>query len=136
MSIGSALKSWVTPDQLSELTKLLESKDDFTRRNVLQIIATIETLDSAKVLAKELTDRRDRFQAATALKSMGKTAEPAVIPYLFNKDTDACLEACRILQEIGTKKSVSGLMKVAKSKNLLLSTTAKMALDQVRARGN
>ena len=136
MSIGSALESWVTPEQLSELTKLLESKDSFTRHKVQQIIAKIDTLDAAKVLAKGLADRRDRFQAATALKSMGKIAEPAVIPFLSNKDTDVCLEACRILQEIGTKKSMSGLMKAAKSKNLLLSTTAKMALDQVRGRGN
>lgn len=133
-SLTMALDGWVTSDQLTDLEKLLDSKDTTIHHQLHRVIGKIGTIEAAKVLAKELNDQQDRFSASIAIKSMGKTAEPAIIPLLASKNSDVCLEACRILQEIGTKKSVSGLQRLTKSKNILISTTARMALDQVRGR--
>jgi len=134
LSISSALEAWVTPDQLPELDDLLETTDRSFRRGLERAIGKMGTIEAAKILAKRLTDRHDRTTVARSLKSMGTIAEPAVIPFLSNKDPEVALEACEILGEIGTRKSIAGLQRLTKSKNNLLSTTAKMALDQVRNR--
>lgn len=133
--IAGALEAWVTADQLPELDDLLDTTDRSFRRGFERAIGKMGTIEAAKILAKRLPDRHDRNTVSMSLKSMGETAEPAVIPFLTNKDPDVCREACLVLAEIGTKKSIAGLQRLTKNRNNLLSMTAKMALDQVRGRG-
>ncbi len=52
---------------------------------------------------------RERPLVSTALKSIGSKAQDAVAPYLNSLNEATRIEACRILGEIGTTKSLDAL---------------------------
>ena len=54
---------------------------------------------------------------------------------LTHNDVFTRMEACKILQVIGTKESAAGLQTATGDMNFLVSSAAKEALQAVNARG-
>ena len=89
--------------------------------------------------ARRLADHFDRPRARRALEAFGPAAEKAVLPYLSDKEKDRGLriEACHVLQTIGTRDSTAALEAVTRSAGPLdrdLVKAANEALAAIAAR--
>jgi predicted Zn finger-like uncharacterized protein len=105
-----ALIVWATPDSVPALIKALDSTDIRVRHHSMEALGKMKEESAARPIASHLTKGDDREAAGKALKLMvGTKAEGEVIPYLPNPDHHVRLEAVRILQVIGTKKSLKPL---------------------------
>jgi hypothetical protein len=69
-----------------------------------------------------------------ALKAYGPAAETAVLPQVESSDAWAAADACRVLQVIGTKKSLDALEKAAKSSSWMVNRPAQTALEAIKLR--
>ena len=67
---------------------------------------------------------------------MGPVAEDEVLKCLASKDTQIRAEACRILQDIGTSKSLVELVPLSVDRNFFLASPAKMAVQGIKSRQN
>jgi HEAT repeat protein len=82
-----------------------------------------------------LAERQDRGKAVEALKAIGPPAEDAVIPFLSHGDDHVRSEACKILQVIGSEKSVPMLRTLVMNKVGFSDGAARDALNAMRLRG-
>jgi HEAT repeat protein len=74
-------------------------------------------------------------KVVTALKLMGPVAEDEVVKLLREKNADARKHAARILEEIGTGKSLAELHRASNDpRDKPAAEAAKLAEDTVRAR--
>jgi HEAT repeat protein len=72
--------------------------------------------------------RTARRPASKALRTMGPMAEAEVGKYLRHSDWGVQVEACKVLKQIGTRKSIPALQEAAADKNRFVATEAKEAL--------
>jgi HEAT repeat protein len=130
-SVARALAVWATPKQEKELIKLLSTGDFMVREPAIQGLARCPSIAVAKVLVEELKELRSRAAASKALRSMpAEFVEPELIPLLKNKDVFARGEAAKILQEIGTRRSIASLEEL---ENSGLPFADRAARDAIRA---
>src|SRR5260370_37599418 len=87
-------------------------------------------------IAQRLTSVHDRSYASKALQAMGPMAEKEVAKYLEDKDAGVQREACKILKVIGTKASIPALETASKNRNRTTASSARDALNAVKARGS
>jgi hypothetical protein len=87
-------------------------------------------------VAAKLLETSARWAAGDALKGMKDFAEPAVLPLLNSSDKAAFDDACKILAEVGGKKSRDALEAfLAKTgKDNFDNWSAKDALDKIKQR--
>lgn len=104
---AKALAVWGGKQNTPALTKALNDPDFGVRWAVLDTIAALKDPAAAEPVAALL--EKERGKASTALKAMGSGAEDAVVKYLNHRDVFVRMEACKILQAIGTKKCVPAL---------------------------
>jgi len=105
-----AVKVWGTTANTDALLKLLgdfQAADMEHDARVIDLLGSLKDPKAAPALAQGLTHASERVAVSKALKAIGSSAEEAVIPFLQGVDREARLEACRILAEIGTTKSVA-----------------------------
>jgi HEAT repeat protein len=76
---------------------------------VAEALGSIQDAAAAPALVQGLTDARERGLVGKALTAIGPGAEEAVLPFLQSEERGARLEACRVLAEIGTGKSLEPL---------------------------
>jgi predicted Zn finger-like uncharacterized protein len=105
----NAVKVWGTKENTAPLLKLLGDSPGRRDGCVIDILGALGDPAAAPALAQGLTDVRERGPVSKALKAMGPGAEEAVLPFLESKDVGARVEACRILADIGTHKSLQPL---------------------------
>jgi predicted Zn finger-like uncharacterized protein len=101
----NALVAWAGP---SDTPLLIRSLDNGMNMNdkVLDFLVRNPTEDGARAVARQMNGL-GFFKASDTLKKMGPTAEDAVADLtLTGKDLTVKVEACRVLEVIGTKKSV------------------------------
>jgi HEAT repeat protein len=134
-----ALRFWATRDNTKSLIKLLttpSNSDPKREVRIIEILGTLRDPAAAGPLAQGLTFPPERKLVSDALRSIGPPAEGAVIPYLQSMDPGARIEACRILTDIGTPKSLDPL---AKAMNIFATDVefyqqAQFAYKQIEAR--
>jgi hypothetical protein len=116
---AKALGIWGTSDSVMPLADLLDKDDSHVREPVTDALGKLKDPRGLEVVAKRLEDTWDRMNGypTRALLAAGPVAEPMVIPYLKFRDHFTKMEACKILKEIGTEKSIKALEEVANSGN-------------------
>jgi HEAT repeat protein len=116
---AKALIVWATPDSVPALLQALDSKNVWVRRHSMEALGKMKEESAAQPIAAHLVPGDDRQAASKALQLMvGTKAENAVIPYLLHNDEGVVIEACRVLQAIGTKsnkRTVSALDQIVKA---------------------
>ncbi|QDT30394.1 hypothetical protein Enr10x_57600 [Gimesia panareensis] len=124
---------WYTDGATREFAKLLENEKDFlVREKIIRLLPTIHSETMAEVLVGRLSDREDRKDARRALQIMGEIAEKPVLQLLNDPDSSLRIEACNVLQSIGTEEAVTALKQRAETednavvKTLLVDTQAKI----------
>jgi HEAT repeat protein len=132
-----ALAVWGTPESVNLLIELLEARTPNVRGAALGALAALQDDHAIEPVARRLIDHFDRPHARRALEAFGPAAEKAVLPYLSDKDKGVRIEACHILQTIGSKDSTAALEAVANSAGRFdqdLIQAAKNALAAIAAR--
>jgi HEAT repeat protein len=107
-----AAKVWGTKENTATLLKLLGTfpqGDTGGNARVIEALAVVRDPKAAPALAQGLTHDDERGLVSKALQAMGPQAETAVLPFLESEDRPARIEACLILAEIGTGKSLPAL---------------------------
>jgi HEAT repeat protein len=129
---AKALGHWGGPENTPALTAALRDPAFNVRWAVLDELRDLKYPTSAPALA-ELLASGDRHKASEALRAIGPEAEPSVLPYLRNGDSQVRREACKILEVIGTEMSVPDLIAMARSTGLD-SMAARSALNGMARR--
>ncbi len=112
----NAMSVWYTDDATMTFAALLsEEKDGLVREEIIKLLPKIRSEVTAEVLVGRLSNRRDKKVAITSLRIMGEIAEKPVINLLNHPDSSMRIEACKILQSIGTQEAVAALKKLAET---------------------
>lgn len=123
-----------TKAQLPLLLKWLKS-DDFSCRNAaVRGLGRLKEKSAAEAMADLLASGSDTYQVAEALTKIGPDAEDAVLPLLKEKNIETRRQACRILKQIGTKKSIEPLRDLMLSTDRSLGESAGEAVRGIMAR--
>lgn len=130
---AEALIVWGSKDDLPALLKLVNDDHFNVRWDILKFIGDVSDEQAAKVVARRL-DSEDRTRASKALQRMGPVAEQFVVPHLQNEAWEIRMEACKVLETIGTKQSAPDLQAVTRDKNALVRKAAAHALAAVKGR--
>lgn len=102
--------AWAGKDGVPNYYKFLKKEDNFIVRAILiEGLSNLEGIRAAEPIARCLVHLTDRNVASKALKAMGPGVEMVVLRYIDDRDWGVRLEVCKILQEIGTKASISFL---------------------------
>jgi HEAT repeat protein len=107
---------------------------------VIQGIARIKTSKGASALAELMAQGTGDFysgrpsETANALIGMGSLAEPAVLPLLQEKNTRTLIEACSVLRETGTRRSIGPLKELVVHPSKNVSEAAAAALRAIEGR--
>jgi HEAT repeat protein len=112
-----AFGAWATKDQMPTLLRLVGDTNSRTRQTAIEALGRLGDDKAAPAVAARLTDGGDRAQASIALKSMGPGAEGPVFNYLTHPDAAVRIEACRVLEVVGTKKCLSALSALTRDRN-------------------
>jgi HEAT repeat protein len=132
-----------TPEQVPLLVKALASTDAGLRATVTRGLGRLKDKRAAEALAELVaTGPLDQLQyntsrnteAVEALVSIGAAAEPAVLNLFKEKSNQTRWQACGILKQIGTKKSLRTLMELTLSPSKELSEAAAEANRAIQAR--
>lgn len=129
-----ALKNWGGAESINPLLALLDDKNLAIRWAAIEALGALGDARAAAPVARRLAKSEDRLFAGQALRALGTPAEGAVLPLVTGGERNARSEACRIMKEIGTKRSVEALTAAAQSEDRTLAFVAEDALKAVRAR--
>lgn len=129
-----ALENWATPDVKPQLLKSLDDSFPIVRHSAMIALARLNDKSTAEPIAQKLESLQDRTPASKALTAMGENSEEAVIDQIDAEDWQTRLAVVKILKEIGTKKSVEPLNKLASDSNGLVKREASLALKAIESR--
>jgi HEAT repeat protein len=129
-----ALVLWATKDNVPALIEALGHGSNTVRASALDALGNLKDVRAIAPVAAQLR-KGNRQEASKALQRMGSMAEREVSKYLGDKDA-VRVEACRILQVIGTKESVAALEAVRdQDRDNEAKAAAKDALAAIHALG-
>lgn len=134
ISAAKALVVWGTASASPILLEEVKGKDVFVRKAALDALGVLKPKEAPAVIAPMLIEHSTRGDAANALKAMGSMAEKAVLPYLEDRDAFVQMEACKVLEVIGTKESLEKIKKYGASGKPFASDVAKKATQAIEQR--
>jgi hypothetical protein len=106
-SSARALGIWAGKDGLGDLVRRMKEEDfPWVRWTLLEELSKLPGDESARAIAKSLSRDHSSGFPAKALRTLGATAEAQVLPLLEQPDAALRLEACHVLETIGTKQSI------------------------------
>jgi hypothetical protein len=110
-----ALGRWNTADSLITLHDLLNDPSVQIRHAAIDGLAALRLEQVCAGIAGRLAHDQDRGYASSALQALGPVAERAVVLELNNQAWEVRHEACKILAEIGTIKSLPRLQELVEN---------------------
>ncbi len=131
---AKALVVWGTQESVPALIEAADDRSIWVRGPAMEALGRWPTPEAARAVAKQLPVLQGRDKAAAALRAMGAIAEPAVIPLLEDRDGFVRGEACKILQDIGTEKSIPPLEEFAARGQFWDRDNADKAIRAIRSR--
>jgi hypothetical protein len=131
---AKALVNWGTTKAAPALCKATADEDLWVRKAAMEALGRLKTPEGAQAVAARLVPMQDRGDAAKALKTMGPPAEPAVLPYLKDRDGWVRLEACKVLGEIGSPKSLPALEEFGGNGRGFDKPESEKAIQAIKAR--
>lgn len=133
-SAAAAMEKWATQESVPTLLEGLKDKDVFTRASVITAISQFPSKEVAAGLAPLLADGFSRGKAREVLAKMGDMAEEPALEYAKSKDWVTQMEACKVLGEVGGKKSLAVLEPLVSESNGLVQAEAKKAVEAIKKR--
>jgi HEAT repeat protein len=134
ISAAKALAVWGTSTAGSALLQEIKGKDVFVRKAALEAIGKLNLKEAPLAVAPLLIEQATRGDAVNALKAMGPMAEEAVLPYLDDRDAFVQMEACKVLESIGTEKSIEKIRKYGVSGKPFAKDTSAKAIQAIQQR--
>ena len=131
---AKALINWGNTNSAPSLMAAVGDEDLWVRKAAMEALGRMKTSAAAQSIAARLTRLSDRGDAAKALKAMGAVAEPVVLPHLKDRDPWVRLEACKILAEIGTAKSLPYLEEFGGTGHGFDKPESEKAIKTIKAR--
>jgi hypothetical protein len=130
-----ALKNWSTPESVPALIKAA-TIDDWppVKSNAIEALCKYAPKEAIKPVAQQLVNMQTRTAAAKFLKAAGPDAEDAVLSHIENKDPWVRADVCKLLETLGTQKSLPALEKAIADDNWMVNSAARKALPAVKAR--
>jgi HEAT repeat protein len=122
--------------QAADYVRELDDADPKVRETALKALAKLKDESTFAAVAGRLKDSKDRRFASDALKAFGAAAEAEVDKSLQDPDKAVRLEACKILNKIGTKASEPLLQAAAKEKDKDVAKEAQSAIKEIGKRGS
>ena len=132
-----------TKEQVPQLIKALNDPDAGVRTTVARGLGRIKDPRAIEPLANLLATgqsdqtyyRQNRESAAAeALVNIGAPAEPTLLALLKEKNLDTRCQACNMLKQIGTRKSLNPLKDLTLNPSKELSEAAAEACRAIQAR--
>ena len=121
-----------TTDNVPALVKMLDSDSALIRADALIALGRLKATTAIDRIAQQVS--LDPFQAGHALREMGPAAEPAALKLLTHGDRKAREQACQVLSQIGTKKSLPALEKAQKGGDRMMQIFAEQAIKSIQHR--
>ncbi len=132
---GQSLEKWATQEEIPELLAALDDDAQIVANSAMKALGRLRASEAVERLVENLSQSQSRLAASEALKSIGADAEEQTLTALDHADWVVRLEACRILQEIGTEKSVEALRTVSQDdENGLVRQVSQQAADAIESR--
>ena len=135
---GAAAKviaDYGTAEHVPVLLKLLKDSESFSRYNIIRGLGRLKDKRAAEPLAALIASGgSDAYQAVEALSKIGADAEEAVLPLLQERHNETKRQACKVLKDVGTKKSLEPLRELMLSTDRTLSEAAGEAVRAIMAR--
>jgi predicted Ser/Thr protein kinase len=129
-----ALVVWGDADALPVLIKLLDDSEFSIRGEAIEALGRSKNPAAAEPLARCLTNRTDAARVQRALITLGPEAEDAVLAMFKNADREGKRAACRVLEKVGTRKSISVLNTAARNDEGIVAMLARNAISEIQAR--
>jgi HEAT repeat protein len=129
-----AFAAWATRDDVPTLIAALQSPHEEVRAAALALLARFPNADTIGVLTKSLEDPAGRERAEELLIRAGPTVETAVLTYVAHADAGLRGSAWRILGQIGSRKSLLELERVATQADYQKDAELKAAIGRIRER--
>lgn len=123
-----------TKEHVPLLLKWLKSEDSSYRYAAIRGLTRLKEKSAAEPMATMLATGSDYYQVADALAKIGPDAEDAVLPLLQEKHSETRRQACGILKQIGTKKSLEPLRELMLSRERTVNEAAAEAVRVIMAR--
>jgi HEAT repeat protein len=123
-----ALVTWGGPDNVPALIDALSEQNKGVVVPVMESLGKLKDRRAAAPIAQYLENFFLREHAARALKALGPQAERVVLEYLGNANPSVRLDACNVLQSIGTIASVRPLQQATMDRNPQVAQAAQAAL--------
>ncbi|MFO0947884.1 MAG: protein kinase [Planctomycetota bacterium] len=127
-----ALKGWYVQDSVPAVFDMLDDESFFIRRDAMEILANEPSPQAAKRVADRLGE--DRHEASECLIKMGSVAADPVHPLTSDLDDGVRREACKILQQIGTRNSLPYLQRALRDPDPFVRQTAQKAIEAIERR--
>lgn len=118
------------------LLKLLENSRHFTQEAVIAALGELKQPEAAPALAALLGKSSLHDEAYKALLAMGSVAEDALIKVAPSEEERVCLDAIKLLGEVGTEKSLPVLRQAAASPKSSVRDAVKVSIRKINARMN
>jgi hypothetical protein len=132
---AQALEKWGTAEEIPELLTVLADDSQIVVNSAMRALGRLHATDAIETLVARLAENQSRLAASEALKAMGADAEEQTLTALDDPEWTVRLEACRILEQIGTEKSVERLRAASSDdENALIRQVSKQAADTIEAR--
>lgn len=130
----NALVVWSDTENVPRLLAALDDTFFTVRWGALEALTRLKDPRAAQAIADRYS--KDRIKAAAALRGLGSIAEEATASLLADKEWSIRNDACSILNDIGTEKSMAVLDETARGdENGLVRKSAESALSAIRIRG-
>ncbi|NLF08964.1 MAG: HEAT repeat domain-containing protein, partial [Pirellulaceae bacterium] len=125
------MEVWAAPENIPSLKKLLDDDSTTIRRSALKALGQLKATEAIDRIIEQWP--KDSIPVSAALRAMGEAAEPAVLKLLETSGNNRVRrDACRVLGEIGTEKSLAALEKIEKDADRSMQLHARMALSNLR----
>jgi hypothetical protein len=135
-SIAMFLKTYGTTNEVPALLKLLKNSDWQAHQDAIKALGRTRDERAIEPLVDDVARGSSPAQqdAFSALVSIGSPAEQAVLQMLKERNMETRRQACRLLQQIGTNKSIEPLQDLVSDPDQSLSQTAVEALRAIKYR--
>ncbi len=128
-----ALANWKNDEAVKILIHIIESSDDgFVRTEAEKQLGRLQEVAGAEAIASRITD--DWPESLSALRALGPTAEPAVIPLLKSADSRTRALACEVLRDIGGQETLDTMKKLPADPDFHVRSQASTAMRVISSR--
>jgi hypothetical protein len=127
------IPAWSGKESANLLISLMDDKAGSVRLTAIDALVETRSPLAAAALVKKW-DKAESSRISDGLIALGSDVEPVVLPYLNNTtNVNLRVEACRVLQQVGTTESLKPLLDLmnVKDQSPALINAAKDAMKQI-----